>query len=120
MRPILSSMKEKKVYVIQEIAGSTDGRPKINIMGAASYSTTNDFIFFTNLSLITSACFKSKKALSNKDFNRITSASGVLIFFIIFFFFLVDKITINHYIVKHERKNSLRHTRNSRYPIGQP
>ena len=38
-------MKEHKVYVIQEIAGSTDGRPKINIMGAASYSTTNDFIF---------------------------------------------------------------------------
>ena len=38
-------MKEKKVYVIQEIAGSTDGRPKINIMGAASYSTTNDFNF---------------------------------------------------------------------------
>ena len=38
-------MKEKKVYVIQEIAGSTDGRPKINIMGAASYSTTNDIIF---------------------------------------------------------------------------
>ena len=38
-------MKEKKVYVIQEIAGSADGRPKINIMGAASYSTTNDFIF---------------------------------------------------------------------------
>ena len=30
-------MKEKKVYVIQEIAGSTDGRPKINIMGAADY-----------------------------------------------------------------------------------
>ena len=38
-------MKEKKVYVIQEIAGSNDGRPKINIIGAASYSTTNDFIF---------------------------------------------------------------------------
>ena len=30
-------MKEKKVYVIQEIAGSADGRPKINIMGASSY-----------------------------------------------------------------------------------
>ena len=30
-------MKEKKVYVIQEIAGSADGRPKINIMGAAEY-----------------------------------------------------------------------------------
>ena len=38
-------MKEKKVYVIQEIAGSTDGRPKINIMGAASYSTSNKFNF---------------------------------------------------------------------------
>ena len=38
-------MKEKKVYVIQEIHGSADGRPKINIMGASSYSTTNDFIF---------------------------------------------------------------------------
>ena len=30
-------MKEKKVYVIQEIAGSADGRPKINIMGASKY-----------------------------------------------------------------------------------
>ena len=25
------------VYVIQEIAGTRDGRPKINIMGAAQY-----------------------------------------------------------------------------------
>ena len=30
-------MKEHKVYVIQEIAGSSDGRPKINIMGASEY-----------------------------------------------------------------------------------
>ena len=30
-------MKENKVYVIQEIAGTAEGRPKINIMGAASY-----------------------------------------------------------------------------------
>ena len=28
-------MKENKVYVIQEIAGTADGRPKINIMGAS-------------------------------------------------------------------------------------
>ena len=28
-----------KVYVIQEIAGTKDGRPKINIMGAAEYGT---------------------------------------------------------------------------------
>ncbi len=38
-------MKEKKVYVIQEIAGSADGRPKINIMGASSYATSNKFNF---------------------------------------------------------------------------
>jgi len=38
-------MSERKVYVIQEIPGSKAGTPKINIMGAASYSTTNDFNF---------------------------------------------------------------------------
>ncbi|MDB4343157.1 hypothetical protein OAA26_00370 [bacterium] len=38
-------MSERKVYVIQEIPGSKAGTPKINIMGASSYSTTNDFIF---------------------------------------------------------------------------
>ena len=38
-------MKEHKVYVIQHIAGTADGRPKINIMGAASYSTSGKFIF---------------------------------------------------------------------------
>ena len=29
--------RESTVYVIQEIAGTRDGRPKINIMGAAQY-----------------------------------------------------------------------------------
>ena len=63
-------MKEKKVYVIQEIAGSTDGRPKINIMGAASYSTTNDFIFLlSELSQIIFSpgplIFKLRKGLKN-------------------------------------------------------
>jgi hypothetical protein len=38
-------MSERKVYVIQEIPGSQAGTPKINIMGAAVYSTTNDFNF---------------------------------------------------------------------------
>tara|TARA_X000001388_G_scaffold52935_1_gene38638 strand:- start:247 stop:615 length:369 start_codon:yes stop_codon:yes gene_type:complete len=38
-------MSERKVYVIQEIPGSKAGTPKINIMGAAVYSTTNDFHF---------------------------------------------------------------------------
>jgi len=31
-----------KVYVIQEISGTRDGRPKINIIGAAKYG---DFVF---------------------------------------------------------------------------
>jgi hypothetical protein len=38
-------MSERKVYVIQEIPGSKAGSPKINIMGAADYSTSRDFIF---------------------------------------------------------------------------
>ena len=39
------SMLERKVYVIQEIPGSKAGSPKINIMGAAAYSTSGKFNF---------------------------------------------------------------------------
>ena len=61
-------MKEKKVYVIQEIAGSADGRPKINIMGASEYG---EFVFLLpELSQIIFSpgplIFKLRKAL--KDF----------------------------------------------------
>ena len=40
----MSSMKDEEnklpiVYVIQEIAGTKDGKPKINILGAAEYDT---------------------------------------------------------------------------------
>ena len=42
---ILSSMSERIVYVIQHIAGTQAGNPKINIMGAASYATSNKFNF---------------------------------------------------------------------------
>ena len=35
--------KKSFVYVIQEIAGTQAGNPKINIMGAASYSTSGKF-----------------------------------------------------------------------------
>ena len=38
-------MSERKVYVIQEIPGSQAGTPKINIMGAAYYATSNKFNF---------------------------------------------------------------------------
>ena len=41
----LSIMLERKVYVIQEIPGTQAGNPKINIMGAASYSTSGKFNF---------------------------------------------------------------------------
>ena len=34
---ILSSMSERIVYVIQEVAGTQEGNPKINIMGASKY-----------------------------------------------------------------------------------
>ena len=37
--------KKSTVYVIQEIAGTQSGNPKINIMGAASYSTSGKFDF---------------------------------------------------------------------------
>ena len=38
-------MSERKVYVIQEIAGTKSGNPKINIMGASNYSSSGKFIF---------------------------------------------------------------------------
>ena len=38
-------MSERKVYVIQHIAGRQAGNPKINIMGAAAYSTSGKFNF---------------------------------------------------------------------------
>ena len=41
----LSIMLERKVYVIQEIPGTQSGNPKINIMGAAAYSTSGEFNF---------------------------------------------------------------------------
>ena len=37
----MSSMKDNKVYVIQEIAGTTQGNPKINIVGATEYGDVN-------------------------------------------------------------------------------
>ena len=57
------------VYVIQEIAGTAAGRPKINIMGAAEYGTFKFLlpelsqIIFSPGPLI----FKLRKALKNYD-----------------------------------------------------
>jgi hypothetical protein len=80
------SMSERKVYVIQEIPGSQAGSPKINIMGAAAYSTTNDFIFllpefsqmiFSPGPLI----FKLRKGLKNfttKDYLLLTGDPAII------------------------------------------
>ena len=63
-------MKEKIVYVIQEIPGTKDGRPKINIMGASEYGKFKFLlpelsqIIFSPGPLI----FKLRKAL--KDFSE--------------------------------------------------
>ena len=64
----LSIMSERKVYVIQEIAGTKAGKPKINIVGATDYGTVKSLlpelsqIIFSPGPLI----FKLRKAL--KDF----------------------------------------------------
>ena len=39
------SMSESRVFVIQEIAGTKAGNPKINIMGASVYSSSGKFDF---------------------------------------------------------------------------
>ena len=39
------SMSESRVFVIQEIAGTKAGNPKINIMGASIYSSSGKFKF---------------------------------------------------------------------------
>ena len=76
-------MKEHKVYVIQEIAGSADGRPKINIMGAREYG---DFEFLLpELSQIIFSpgplIFKLRKALKNftqKDYLLLTGDPAII------------------------------------------
>ena len=61
-------MKENKVYVIQEVAGTQSGAPKINIMGAAKYGEF-EFLLPEFSQIIFSPgplIFKLRKAL--KDF----------------------------------------------------
>ena len=80
------TMKEGKptVYVIQEIAGTRDGRPKINIMGAAEFGVFKFLlpelsqIIFSPGPLI----FKLRKGLkdySQKDFLLLTGDPAIII-----------------------------------------
>ena len=76
-------MKEKKVYVIQHIAGTADGRPKINIMGASEYGKFKFLlpelsqIIFSPGPLI----FKLQKELANyrtKDYLLLTGDPAII------------------------------------------
>ena len=78
-------IKEGKptVYVIQEIAGTRDGRPKINIMGAAEFGTFKFLlpelsqIIFSPGPLI----FKLRKGLQNykpSDFLLLTGDPAII------------------------------------------
>ena len=80
---ILSSMKENTVYVIQEVAGTQSGAPKINIMGAAKYGKFGfllpEFsqIIFSPGPLI----FKLRKALKNfttEDYLLLTGDPAII------------------------------------------
>ena len=78
MFTVMSGSEAKPiVYVIQEIAGTRDGRPKINIMGAAEFGTFKFLlpelsqIIFSPGPLI----FKLRKGLQNykeRDFLLLT------------------------------------------------
>ena len=79
------TIKEGKptVYVIQEIAGTREGRPKINIMGAAEFGTFKFLlpelsqIIFSPGPLI----FKLRKGLQNyrpKDFLLLTGDPAII------------------------------------------
>ena len=71
------------VYIIQEIAGTKDGRPKINIMGAAEYGTFK-FILPELSQIIFSPgplIFKLRKGLkdySQQDFLLLTGDPAII------------------------------------------
>jgi len=77
------SMKENTVYVIQEIPGTKEGRPRINIMGATDYGSIKFLlpelsqIIFSPGPLI----FKLRKALQNytsEDYLLLTGDPAII------------------------------------------
>ena len=80
---ILSSMKENTVYVIQEVAGTQSGAPKINIMGAAKYGKF-EFLLPEFSQIIFSPgplIFKLRKALRNfttEDYLLLTGDPAII------------------------------------------
>ena len=77
------SMKENTVYVIQEIPGTRDGKPRINIMGAADYGSL--IFLLPELSQIIFSpgplIFKLRKALKNytrEDYLLLTGDPAII------------------------------------------
>ena len=77
------SMKENTVYVIQEIPGTRDGKPRINIIGAAEYGTL--IFLLPELSQIIFSpgplIFKLRKALKNytsEDYLLLTGDPAII------------------------------------------
>ena len=75
--------KESIVYVIQEIAGTRDGKPKINILGAGEYGKFK--ILLPELSQIIFSpgplVFKLRKLLNNfteKDYLLLTGDPAII------------------------------------------
>ena len=76
-------MKENKVYVIQEVAGTKSGSPKINIMGAAKYGKF-EFLLPEFSQIIFSPgplIFKLRKGLKNfttEDYLLLTGDPAII------------------------------------------
>ena len=76
-------VKSPIVYVIQEIAGTKEGRPKINILGAAEYGTFK-FLLPELSQMIFSPgplIFKLRKGLkdyTNEDFLLLTGDPAII------------------------------------------
>ena len=76
-------MKENKVYVIHHIAGTAEGRPKINIMGAKEYGEF-EFLLPELSQIIFSPgplIFKLRKALKNfttRDYLLLTGDPAII------------------------------------------
>ena len=79
----LRNIHEPTVYVIQEIAGTRDGKPKINVMGASKYGRFR-FLLPEMSQMIFSPgplIFKLRKSLDNfnkKDYLLLTGDPAII------------------------------------------
>ena len=79
----LKNIHEPTVYVIQEIAGTRDGKPKINVMGASKYGRFK-FLLPEMSQMIFSPgplIFKLRKGLNNfnkKDYLLLTGDPAII------------------------------------------